>query len=159
MDPRIENLEEKKFIGMNETMSLADNKTFILFRKFMPRRKEIQHPVSNDIYDLQIYPDNYHSNFSPTNPFTKWAMVEVSSFANIPEGMEAFTLVSGTYAVFTAAGLSKDKSIFQYIFTQWLPQSDYILDSRPHFDIMGEEYQQKGPDAEQEIWIPVKRKT
>ena len=159
MDPRIENLEEKKFIGMNETMSLADNKTFILFRKFMPRRKEIQHQVSNDIYDLQIYPNNYHSNFSPANPFTKWAMVEVSSFANIPEGMEAFTLVSGTYAVFTAAGLSKDKSIFQYIFTQWLPQSDYILDSRPHFDIMGEEYQQKGPDAEQEIWIPVKRKT
>ena len=72
--------------------------------------------------------------------------------------MESLTLPSGLYAVFHYKGLSSDPSIFQYIFATWLPQSDYILDDRPHFEVLGEKYKNDDPDSEEDIYIPVKPK-
>jgi len=82
--------------------------------------------------------------------------VEVSNFENVPGGMETFTLEGGKYAVFKYKGLSTDNSIFQYIFTKWLPNSDFMLDDRPHFEIMGAKTKLNDPNSEEEIWIPVK---
>ena len=48
MNPRIENLTEKKLIGQSTTMSLLDNKTGLLWGKFAPRVKEINNRVSED---------------------------------------------------------------------------------------------------------------
>ena len=47
---------------------------------------------------------------------------------------------------------------FQYIFTNWLPNSEYELDNRPHFEILGDKYINGSADSEEEIWIPVKYK-
>ena len=62
----------------------------------------------------------------------------------------------GLYAVFFYKGSSSDTKIFQYIFTNWLPDSGYTLDNRPHFEILGENYKNGDPGSEEEIWIPVK---
>ena len=70
--------------------------------------------------------------------------------------MEAFTLRGGLYAVFDYQGNSPE--IFQYISQKWLPNSDYKLDKRPHFEILGEKYKNNNPDSEEEIWIPITKK-
>jgi AraC family transcriptional regulator len=70
--------------------------------------------------------------------------------------MEPFRLEGGLYAVFDFKGSGNDKSIFQYIFGTWLPGSDYNLDNRPHFEVLGEKYKNNDPGSEEEIWIPIK---
>jgi len=158
MTPRIVIIDEKKFIGKKLTMSLANNKTFELFSNFMPRRKEIINPLSADVFDLQVYPTGYFTQFNPSTNFTKWALLEVSVAVDIPNEMESFILPSGLYAVFDYKGLSADKRIYNYIFETWVPNSNYLIDDRPHFDILGEKYKNNDPYSESEIWIPVKHK-
>jgi AraC family transcriptional regulator len=42
--------------------------------------------------------------------------------------------------------------------TEWLPNSAYALDDRPHFEALGEQYKNNDPNSEEEIWIPIKPK-
>lgn len=157
MKPRVENLNEKKLIGRRMKMSPADNKTFQLWSEFMPRRKEITNKLNAELISMQIYTDALKPD-DFTQEFEKWAAVEVSDFENIPEDMETFVLPGGLYAVFDYRGSSSDARIFQYIFGVWLPESEYLPDDRPHFEVLGEKYKNDDPDSEEEIWIPVKAK-
>ena len=154
--PRIVELTEKKLVGIPLSMSLAENKTGLLWSTFMPRRHEVLNQNNNDLISLQIYGPQHFNAFNPKNEFIKWACVEVNSFENLPAGMETLTLQAGTYAIFDYKGLNTDNSIFQYIFGSWLPSSLYVLDDRPHFEILGEKYKNNDPDSEEEIWIPIK---
>lgn len=158
MSPRITTLTAKKLAGLRQTMSLADNKTLQLWRSFMPRREKIKNTLTTDLISLQIYSPDFFTNFNPTNAFEKWAVVEVADLENTPDGIEAFTLEGGLYAVFDYQGSSGDRSIFEYIFGTWLPGAAYILDDRPHFEVMGENYRNNDPTSEEQIWIPVKKK-
>jgi AraC family transcriptional regulator len=158
MNPRIETLEAKKLIGQSITMSLTSNKTGQLWGQFAPRIKEIQNKSSEDKISMQVYPPLYYKQFSPNNEFEKWATVEVNDFETIPNGMKSFVLEEGLYAVFDYRGSSADNSIFQYIFTEWLPNSKYIIDDRPHFEVLGPKYKNNDPNSEEEIWIPIKEK-
>ncbi|RXQ95746.1 AraC family transcriptional regulator [Ancylomarina salipaludis] len=158
MKPLIQDLKEKKLAGQRTKMSLLNNKTAELWKSFLPRRKEITGKLTSDLFSLQIYDTSYFDNFDPGKVFEKWALVEVSDFKNIPDKMESFLLSGGKYAVFHYKGLSNDSSIFEYIFSTWLPASDYELDMRPHFEILGENYSNNNPNSEEEIWIPIKKK-
>lgn len=156
--PRIELLPEKKLIGKRMIMSLANDKTGELWRSFMPLRKEIQGRTGTELYSLQVYGPGYFNNFDPNTNFEKWAAMEVSDLEHVPEGMEVFILKGGLYAVFHYKGLNTDHSIFQFIFSKWLPGSEYMMDDRPHFEFLGEKYRNNDPDSEEEIWIPVNHK-
>lgn len=155
---RIETLEAKQLVGIRMTMSLANNQTGKLWRQFMPRRQEIMNNVTKELISMQIYQPRYFADFKPTNEFEKWATVEVSDFDKLPESMEAYLLAGGLYAVFDYKGSSTDSRIFQFIFGKWLPQSNYLLDDRPHFEVLGEKYKNADPNSEEEIWIPIKMK-
>jgi AraC family transcriptional regulator len=155
MTPRIEKLNEKKLVGKRLKMSLVDNKTAELWRSFMPNRRFITHNLTNDLFSLQVYTPSYFTNFNPTTEFERWALVEVSTFENVPNDMEIFNLKGGLYAVFDYRGSSSDNSIFQYIHQTWLPNSEYELDNRPHFEVLGDRYKNNDPTSEEEIWIPV----
>ena len=156
MTPRIETLPEKKLVGQRMRMTLASNKTGELWRNFMPRRREIKSVTSN-LFSMQVYNQPMDvGNFN--QEFEKWAAIEVIDFDTIPAGMESFELPGGLYAVFFYRGLSTDTKIFQYIFGSWLPGSNYLLDNRPHFEILGERYKNNDPNSEEEIWIPIKPK-
>ena len=157
MQPTFKTLTPKKLIGKKITMSLADNKVVSLWQSFMPRRKEINNTVSPDLISMQVYDESFDVT-QPTQEFEKWAAMEVTTFDSIPEGMEPFELIGGLYAVFLYKGLSTDTSIFRYIFEEWLVNSEYLLDNRPHFEILGEKYKNNDPSSEEEIWIPIKPK-
>ncbi len=157
MQPEIVVLTEKKLIGRRMKMSLQENKTAELWRSFMPERKKITRNLTKDLISMQVYTEPLTPD-TINQVFEKWAAVEVADLTEIPEGMETFVLEGGLYAKFHYKGLSTDSSIFMYIFGTWLPQSDYILDNRPHFEVLGEKYKNGSPDSEEEIWIPIKEK-
>lgn len=158
MKPRIETLTEKKLIGKRMTMSLSNNKTVELWKGFMPRRKEIHNNIGTELYSMQLYDHLYFDNFCLNTDFEKWALIEVTDFDTVPDEMEAFILTGGLYAVFNHKGSNTDDRTFQHIFTTWLPNSDYLLDNRPHFEILGEKYRNGDPSSEEEIWIPIRLK-
>lgn len=159
MQARIEISLERKLIGKSLKMSFAENKTADLWKGFMTRRNEIKNRLNEDLISMQVYPEGFSfSNFDVNAPFEKWAAAEVSSFDNIPDEMECFTLAAGLYAVFEYKGLNTANSIFQYIFGTWLPASNYVLDNRPHFEVLGALYKNNDPESEEEIWMPIKTK-
>lgn len=155
MEPRIEWLPETKLLGLNMQMSLADDRTPLLWQQFMPLRKSISNVVSPELFAVQVYPTNFFDHFDSNAWFEKWAAVEVTDFEALPVEMKSFILQPGQYAVFNYKGLSGDGSIFNYIFNTWLPNSKYVLDDRPHFELLGEKFRRNDPESEEEIWIPV----
>jgi len=157
MESRIELIKPKKLIGMHMEMSLANNRTAELWQKFMPRRKEIKNRINSDYISMQVY-DEYRENlFAPNTLFEKWAVVEVSTFDELPEGMETYSLPGGMYAVFIHNGPAANfPKTMQYIFGIWFPESEYELDNREHFEILLENYNPVDPNAREEVWIPIK---
>tara|TARA_R110001583_G_scaffold194982_1_gene368072 strand:+ start:198 stop:680 length:483 start_codon:yes stop_codon:yes gene_type:complete len=156
LQPIIKHSKEKKLIGIQTSMSLKKSKYIELWSRFMPRRKEITNQISAAIFDLQIYNNSYFKNFKPTHEFEKWVAVEVATFDTIPLDMECFTLKAGNYAVFNYKGLNTDTTIFKYIYGEWLGISEFEIDDRPHFQVLGENYKNNDPNSEEEIWIPIK---
>ena len=159
MTPRIENIDEKKLVGKKLIMSYANYTIGQLWGGFMPRRKEITNNVSTDLISMVVYKPNHFTNFNPENEFERWAAVEVKDFDNIPNEMEAYILSNGMYDVFQYKGLSSGSAAFyQYIYSDWIPNSEYQLDNRPHFEILGDKYKNNDPTSEEEVWIPIKMK-
>ena len=160
MEPRIEILEEKKLIGKRVTLSFSNNRTFELWKSFMPERKKIRNNLTSDLYSLQVYGESFNfKEFSLVEEFEKWAAVEVKDLDSIPDKMESIILTGGLYAVFVHKGpASAGVKTFQYIFETWLPGSGYDVDNRPHFEILGDKYKNEDPDSEEEVWIPIKPK-
>ncbi len=159
MEPRIETLTEKKLIGKQVKMSIANNRVASLWQGFMPRRHEIKNKINSDLISMSVYGTAFDfKHFDVTAEFEKWATVEVPDFETVPNEMETFILPGGLYAVFFYKGLNTDPTIFQYIYGTWLPSSNYSLDNRPHFEILGEKYKNNDPNSEEEIWIPITSK-
>jgi AraC family transcriptional regulator len=159
MTPTIQVIESKKLIGISQSMSLVNNKTAMLWQTFMPKRNEIKNAFGEHLISMQIYISEYFETFNSLKEFTKWACMEVSNFDIIPPTIKTFILPAGKYAVFNYKGLPSNAApFFNYIFTEWIPNSIYELDNRPHFEILGEKYSNTSPDSEEEVWIPIKDK-
>jgi AraC family transcriptional regulator len=158
--PRIETLPEKKLMGKHLTMSLSHNRTYELWHSFMVKIKTIKNRLSTDLYSIQVFDDSLDfKNFSPNTIFEKWAAAEVENFDEIPDDMECYTLSGGLYAVFIHKGpASAFQKTFEFIFNDWLPKSEYTLDKKEHFELLGDQYKNNDPDSEEEIWIPIKLK-
>jgi len=141
-------------------MSLLDDHTVELWQFLMPRRTEIRNKLNTDLFSIQVFDENLDFKyFTPETEFEKWAAIEISEYTEVPEGMETLEIPAGLYAVFNYKGAANAAaSMFQYIFETWIPASDYEIDYRPHFALMGEKYKGNDPDSEEEIWVPVKRK-
>ena len=160
MQPKIAVLPEKKLVGRSLRMSLANNKTAELWSSFMPERNRIKNTVDSVLFSMQLYDKSMDfKDFNPQTEFTKCAMIETSKFEDIPEGMETRILYGGLYAVFVHKGMATDfPKTSQYIFRQWLPNSDYELDQRAHFELLGATYNPTDENSKEEVWIPIKHK-
>ena len=146
-----------KFIGKNLSFTYSNYRAFELWSSFMPRRNEIKNAFGIELYNIQINPENF--DFQPNTPFVKWAAVAVANFDFVPNGMEIVEVPEGLYAVFQYQGdQSNAASFFNAIYTEWLPNSEYELDHRPQFEILGAKYKTNNPNSEEEIWIPIQKK-
>lgn len=125
----------------------------------MPLRNEIRNSIGSELYSIEIYEPLFFNNFNSEREFEKWAAVEVTDFETVPANMETLSSPCGLYAVFLHKGAAgKGPETYRYIFRTWLPESDYLLDNRPHFAIMGEKYKNDDPDSEEDLWIPIKKR-
>ncbi len=158
-EPRITTAQELRLIGMKRTMSLASDQTPALWQSFMPRLREIAQRTNLDLYSVQCYEGGLNvASFSPQTVFEKWAAAAVSPDAVVPDAMELLTIPAGQYAVFIHHGLpSAFPQTAQHIYGTWLPNSGYQLDDRPHFEIMGPDYRPDDPQAQEEVWIPIRQ--
>ena len=131
-----------------------------MWRSFGPRKKEIKNVVGSDLYSMQIFPNDFDfQRFDIQREFEKLALVEVKNFNEIPNDMITHEMQGGLYAVFLYKGLpANGAAAFEYIFTQWIPNSEYDIDQREHFEILGEKYCNTSDDSEEEIWVPVRKK-
>ncbi|CAL66720.1 GyrI-like domain-containing protein [Christiangramia forsetii] len=160
-EPKIEELKSKKLIGICITTSLADDKTSLLWNRFMRLRGAIERNKGESLYSVQEYGENFmKGEFDTQSKFNKWAATEVSDFKEIPKGLEKLEIPAGKYAVFIHKGTASEfAETSNYIFNEWLPNSDYDLDDRPHFEVLGADYKgPENPDSKEDIWIPITAK-
>lgn len=150
---RIERFESLYLLGVSLEMNLLQDRTVELFKDFMPRRKDISSIDNLHVYLAKLYPQEYFKAFSPANTFRKFAGLKVEEVQNSP-GFEQIYVSGGLYAIFKNTGGPNDSRIFQYIFNEWLPGSEYILDTRPHLDILPVGYW-SSEDKTEDICIPV----
>lgn len=157
--PEIKLLPSKKLAGMMMHMNFATHQPSMIWKQFMPRRKEIVNAIGTDLFSMEIFPEGFFNQFNPETMFEKWAAVEVSSLENIPAGMLPLTVPESLFAVFIHKGLqSEAQKTYDFIFREWLPSSDFMIDQRPHMAVMGNKYKPNDATSEEEIWIPVKPK-
>lgn len=156
MNPQIKFFPTTKIIGKNLSFSYSDYRTFELWSSFMLRHIEVQNAIGTDLYNIQINPIGF--SFGRNEPFMKWAAVPVSNFDFVPKGMETLEIQEGLYTIFQHKGYqSNAPAFFNAIYTEWLPASNYELDNRPQFEILGAKYKTNDPNSEEQIWIPIRQ--
>jgi AraC family transcriptional regulator len=155
-EPHITTLQSTTIVGKHITTTLAENRTRELWQSFRKREKEVQSRSNDWLYSVQTY-DESQGQFTPNSPYDHWAGVEVSNPSSIPAKMEHITVPEGLYAVFIHRGTIKTfAQTMQAIYSQWIPQSDYLLDNRPHLQVMKEKYfGPLDPRSEEEVWLPI----
>jgi AraC family transcriptional regulator len=160
MEPEIKTIQAKKTIGFSIKTTMTNDQTVKIWQQLMPRLKEAKNAVSADLFSLQVYNGETFEEFTPNTEFTKYALVEVKNYDFVPEGFKKFEIPAADYAVFTHKGTSVDfPKTSQYIYGEWIPNSQYILDDKPHFAVMGDKYLgHENPETEEEVWVPIKKK-
>ncbi len=157
MKPRIEHSSEFSLVGLRTVTSVASDNTRSLWMEFAPQIASILHQTGTHKYSVEQY-DNlaFFDAFDPENTFEKWAAVAVEKSAEIPPGLERLIIPAGKYAVIHYKGKpSEAHFMFRQFYTGWLPHSEYQLDHRPHFAVMGDAYKGEHSDSEEEFWIPI----
>ncbi len=156
--PQIISSSPKQIVGISKSLSLANYNVQELWQRFIPISRTIPNRVSDDFISVVVYPHDYFDRFSPQREFIRYAAVEVTSGETELPNLETLIIPAGLYAVFNYKGKSTDNSIYRYIYETWLPTSGYVLDNRPHFEVLGKGYRNNSDDSEEQIWIPVRDK-
>lgn len=147
---------ETRIAGLSLEMSFDQDRTTQLWRSLGPVIKNIPGRIDQDLYSIEVYPEGFFQDFSPKRTFDKWAGVPVDPNVQISGSLNVLILPKGNYAVFSYQSTPQDAApAYRWIFSEWLPRSEWSLDERPHLAIMGKDYRQNDPSSKEEIWIPI----
>ena len=153
--PTIIQYQSRTLVGIRSDMSFTENRTRELWSSFRPRAQEIGNRLNDGFYSVQYYED--FERLTPLTLFSKWACVEVSSVDPLPPGMEVLTLDAGLWACFIYKGtVARFPAFWTYIFQEWLPNSDYTLADRHHYEYL--DHRWLGPldeNSVEEVYIPL----
>jgi AraC family transcriptional regulator len=156
--PAIQLFRGTTFIGMRKSVTSNPRETIQLWRDFMPRRGELK-ALDEMPYSIDQYPHGFFDAFDAGASFHRMVALRCHANGPCPVGMEQLTVSDGLYAVFNYHGAASAAfAFFEWIYTKWLPTSDYLLDHRPHINPIGPEYLGEHPDSRESFWIPIKRK-
>lgn len=158
-EPRIVTVSDIKLIGKSIQTSLSENRTVELWKSFRPLIKDLPDIENARLFSIQIFEKGLDfESFTPTTRFEKWAAIEINDLIELPDNVDEYIIKGGKYAVFIHKGTASEfPRTSGYIHQKWLPESFYELDDRPHFEVMKPDYNPNDPDAEEEIWIPIKQ--
>lgn len=156
--PRVIHSPKLSLAGLYQPMTLYSDQSIQLWTRFISLYLKESYRLGPNRYNVHIYPADYFINFDPSKEFIKWAAAEHRG--DIPPTLEELEIPEGLYAVFIHKGPAATVfKTFEYIFQVWLPQSGYIIDHRPHFDVMKPDYEKDSEAAEEELWVPIKSRT
>ena len=157
MQPVIKNCGYLLLSGFRKEMSLTNDHSVALWKKFMQVYAAVPEHFGQQYISAAEYPLGYFDYFDPSKEFIRWACMETPG--NAPDTLETLEIQDGLYAVFIHHGpMALAFKTFDYIFNEWIPNSGFDLDERPHFEIMPKHYRSDDPNAQEEIWIPIKQK-
>ena len=125
-----------------------------LWGRFAPRMAEVGNRVGAATYGMCLLPEEGERD---PERFTYVAAVEVSGLEDVPEGMTGVEIPARTYAVFTySGGLGPNlPKTMQFIFGDWLPNSDYELDG-VDFEYYDDRFDPETGTGTFYIYVPVK---
>ncbi len=148
-------ISEFSVVGFSMQMSMADFKANEVWQKFMKSKHQLKEYDGSCYYDVNIYSEHYFESYNLTLLFDKFAGVKSDSTSDYD--FEKLIIPDGRYAVFVHEGLATDiNKTFQYIFSEWLVNSNEQLDNRPHFMKLPINYDRNNPLVREEIYIPLK---
>ena len=135
-----------KYRGKNEHEEIPQ-----LWGRFMEREGEIEDKQNPQVcYGVE-------DNFDETSgEFDYVAAFEVSSDADVPEGMVKWDLPTQTYAVFTCT-LPTIRETYQYAYKSWLPQSGYQGAEGPEFELYDQDFDPHVPSSKMYLFVPVNK--
>lgn len=161
MKVRIENILPKKVVGNKIIFKISQSAEKIptLWQQFMPKKHLIKNKVNTNTLSILVSETKIgFSKIDPNQVIERWAGLEVYDFSDIPDSMEEITLKGGLYAVFAHKGNAANFRItMKQVLDNWLPDSGYEIDIREQFEILPEGYNFTNPNAEEEVWLPVKK--
>ena len=119
-EPRIVRQEEFTVVGMECFGKNEHGEIPALWQQFFKRIIEIPNPSEACVaYGVS-------DSMNESGEFSYLAGIGVKDESQVPEGMKLKKVPSGTYAMFTHKGsLENLKDTYNYIFTNWLPDSEY----------------------------------
>lgn len=155
--PEIIETAPLELIGLTQTMNVLDMPIAEMWRRFRSH-EAVRGKAIPLFYSAQHYEQPLDlSRFSPTQMFRKWTTAAAAYFDEIPEGFVALHIPAGLYAQFEVmAPPSAAREVFGYIYGEWLPTSGYALDHRPQVEVIPHDYVQRGEQATEKIWIPIR---
>lgn len=147
--------------GLSETYPINQIQPEAVWKRFMPQLAKLNNlRTDHNLYAVQEFDHQQLNNTTPPK-ITLWAAVPVKKGGDtVPEPFEHLSIAPGVYAVFLHKGpASALSATLKEIFENWMPESGYQPDARPHMQVMDPEY--KGhlhPEAEEEVWVPIRPK-
>lgn len=158
MEVRLETLPPRHLAGLRAVMTFSDDQTPALWRRFMPHRHAVAGRVGAHLVSVHRFEAPLEGPPTPHTRFTRWAAAEVTPGTEPPDGLEACTLAGGLYAVFVHRGpATAFAQTLRAFFETWLPASGYTMDAaRARFEVLPPGYRPDDPDAEEEVYLPVR---
>ena len=119
------------------------------WQRFAPHIGHVPHQTGDVAYGVG-------ANFDDEGAFDYIAGVEVSRFANLPEGFTTIRLPPRRYAVFTHRGhVSSIPATMKGIWGEWLPSSGHKFADAPFFERYDDRFNPRSGDGEVELWLPL----
>lgn len=151
MDVKIESKPAFTVVGLKYHGKNENNEIPQLWGKMSPRWREIPARVN----DQHVY--GICGNMEEDGAFSYVAGVEVSATDALPEGMVAWEIPAGQYAVFPCT-LKTIGETYKYAFETWLPASEYNHHPAPDFEYYDETFNPDDPASLLYIYIPLEIK-
>ena len=157
MNYRIENRDAFRIVGMKTTLPMNMDLSFAAVPQFwaqsVPRVPELLPLAQGEPLGLLGV-----STCMGSETFDYY--IAVSSGAPVPDGMAAYTVPAGTWAIFPCVGAMPEaiQNLQKRIVTEWLPSSGYEYANAPDIEVYFDG-DQTAADYRCEAWLPiVKRK-
>ena len=152
MEPKIVTREAFSVVGMYYRGANQGGEIPLLWQQFGPRMCEIKGVIGpENAYGIC---DNMDYD---TGHFDYLAALEVASSEAIPEGMVAWTVPGGTWAVF-ACTLPTLGETYTLAYRIWVPQSEFQLRKGSDFELYDDQFNPDDPASEVFIYVPIKKR-
>ena len=152
MIPEIREMQTRTIIGRNLLLPLYSREVFALWKEFRTEQ------MKAGLIDVELYSIQEFAEWPPKTTIMHWSGIEKQDTVKYPEEWQECVLQGGAYAFALFKGDSEEfPAMLKDIIVSWIPTTDYEYDpSRLQFQVMPHDYKLDDPNAEEQVWIPVR---